>query len=144
MSTLGAALSAFLKDFRHRGDLSQGQLAAKLDMSRVTVNRWEGEKGAGSASLNDVEKIAAIAGESPATVLGFSVQGAQPSNAELLAEIRALRDAQKPLDPLIGEIAGIIGGLDDTKRPEALALLRRFAAAATASPQVLKKKRDPS
>lgn len=61
----------------------------------------------------------------------------EPTNADLLEEIRALR-ASEPSDPWIRDVVILLGDLDKTKRPEALAWLRRFVSSSKKSKPVKK------
>lgn len=137
--TLGSSLSKFLKDYRHKEKLSQGELASRLGFSRGAVNKWEGEEDAGTLTLNQAEKIAEITHTPVPVVLGLPAPSAEPTNAQLLEEIRALKAA--PSDPLIRELVGLFLEVHETKRSEVLSWLRRYVAGAK-SAKAVNKARD--
>lgn len=86
MGTLGSQLSIKLKEFRRvNSGESQGWLASKLGFSRATINRWE-TKGAGSATLDEVERIAAQMNKVVSELLGIS-QETPPSIEELARKV---------------------------------------------------------
>src|SRR5450756_1782215 len=70
--------AAYVRELRTRLGLSQGQLAARLGVSNVTVSRWEnGRSGISAAGRRRLEQLehAGAAGDSPA---GAPLTGAPP------------------------------------------------------------------
>jgi transcriptional regulator with XRE-family HTH domain len=62
MAQSGDAFAGKLKKFRADHDrMSQDKAAKEFGLSRATVNRWEGH-GAGDATLDDLDRIAAVIG----------------------------------------------------------------------------------
>lgn len=55
--SLGAKLAIALKEYRERRGISQEALAKILNLSRATVNRWEGSEDAGSIRLEELESV---------------------------------------------------------------------------------------
>ena len=127
-SSLGERLSEFLRKYREKDrERTQLWLSKKLKVSRATVIRWE-KKGGGNVTLDELQRICALTKTSLQDLLGLSQDhlGKEPSNTDLLQEIRSLR-APAPSDPFIIAALAILPRIDKTKHARALASLRTFA-----------------
>lgn len=69
MLNLGLSLSKAIRDCRIRHRETQGSLAEATGLARQTIIKWE--QDGGTATLNDVEKIANHYGLAPGDFLGL-------------------------------------------------------------------------
>lgn len=99
MPSLGLNLANYLRNYRmDRRGRTQEWLAGLIRVSRATVNRWE-RRGAGSATLDEVEQISHSIGVPVSELLGIpsvteGLATLSPEKAELAAQfLERLRGA---------------------------------------------------
>ncbi len=150
MPTLGIKLANYLKEIRFKKGRTQQWLADKANLSRATINRWE-TKGAGSATLDEIEMLASQLEVSTLDLLGL----AEELNATRKAQIKALEQIESDPGPtlaklneagpklvpdsrlpLIGAIVTALTPLNDTKLELVLRLATRLAGGVDQSQNV--------
>lgn len=78
-----------IKSFRQQANMTQAELARKLDVTRSSVNAWE--MGISTPSVQNIVELAAIFHVSTDTILGVSsahsidVSGLTPEQQKIIA-----------------------------------------------------------
>ncbi|MEE0026060.1 MAG: helix-turn-helix transcriptional regulator, partial [Atopobiaceae bacterium] len=62
-------IHANIRALRHRANLSQGELAAAVGVSRGTIGAWEA--GTATPRLGSVERLATVFGCRPSELVGY-------------------------------------------------------------------------
>ena len=74
-----------LSSLRKQANLSQSDVAVKLNVSRQVVSKWE--KGVGLPDVNNLKKVASIFGKTIDEMLDYKVENVKLSASETVEEI---------------------------------------------------------
>jgi transcriptional regulator with XRE-family HTH domain len=103
MGRLGDKFAESLIKFRSEKGMTQAELATRIGLSRVTVNRWE-THGAGAVMLDELEAISRTMEKPVVEVLGLEFEA---FGTRIPASLLALLDRANP-----GQLAVIRGMLE--------------------------------